>query len=130
MKSFVYFCEGISDGMRKLERKRQRMARVLLTVFLTMLMVTTFHHHGLSQHATVCKDCATHQMHSAHLTVADLTLDDCLLCQLCSTPYLSADIQSRVFQYILLTPTHALNTAIRPQSDKVYYSLRAPPAIS
>ena len=66
-------------------------AILLLMVMVLQVGIKTFHVHH--DHASVhieCEDCDQHRVHDGHLTDWDGQSDDCMLCQLLSTQYVSA----------------------------------------
>ena len=70
---------------------RIRIAWVLLSVFVSMLLLSGVHRHEAVAGATVdCMECAHHVHHSGHFTAAIDHVDDCLLCQFLSLAYTAA----------------------------------------
>lgn len=77
--------------MRKSAHGRLRIAWLLLSVYVPMMMAVTFHHHGEAEGADAvaqCQDCAHHVHHGGHLMAIHHAMHDCVLCQLQNTPYL------------------------------------------
>lgn len=88
--------------------KRQFVAQMLLIVFGTMLVMSSFHVH--SEYTTLttdCTECEHNIHHSGHLTAAVLSLDDCVLCQFAVMTYLPA-VVSVAFFFITLFHVDAL----------------------
>ena len=68
--------------------RRKVSAWLLLSVFVPMTMLTALHRHQMVTGAAVaCVDCAHHVHHGGHLSAGGTSIDDCLLCQLSTTPY-------------------------------------------
>lgn len=74
--------------MKKLtDRKRMMVSRLLLAVFLPMLLLSVTHVHSLHSavHAA-CDACEKHVLHIDQQSV-DLSIHDCVLCQMAATPF-------------------------------------------
>ena len=73
--------------------QRQLTARLLLTLFVSMLTFSTLHvHHDVMMSEKDCYHCSHHLPHSGHLTAAQANFHDCLLCQLTTLSYQAAVI--------------------------------------
>lgn len=72
----------------KIDTRKLWIARFLLVVYLSILSASVFHVHG--GETIVCHNCVNHVQHSGHITIADVSLDDCILCYFLSTSYLAA----------------------------------------
>ena len=114
----------------KRQGKRVVSAWLLLSVFVSMILLTGLHRHQpAANQATDCVECAHHVHHSGHLTVATEHLDDCVLCQFLSLVYTPAAT------LLVATP---ISQTVLPVTDNVdmvcgeaghYDSTRAPPFI-
>ena len=82
-KLFIKFAADMT-----IEKRRISVSRLLLLVFLSMLLVTSLHTHGGYVADTVCTDCVNHAPHAGHLSNGTIHMDNCLLCQLSTLPYL------------------------------------------
>lgn len=110
--------------------KRTVSAWLLLSVFVSMILLTALHHHQpTANQANDCVECAHHVHHSGHLTVATEHLDDCVLCQFLSLLYTPA---------ATLLVTIPISQAVQPVTGNAniicceaghYDSTRAPPFI-
>jgi len=67
---------------------RQRVARLLLVVFLPALVAASLHTHSVAGAEDTCMECVAHTPHAGHLSVDTSHFGDCLLCQFCSLSYL------------------------------------------
>ena len=111
-------------------KRRKISASVLLAVFLPMLLLTSLHvHHEQLSQEFACVECTHHMPHAGHLTAAQASFDDCLLCQICHVPVLIAAV------VVLTLNLHLLHTlrgecrqqlAMRPEGIRLS---RAPPFI-
>ena len=73
-------------------RKQLFFAIMLMMVMMLQMGVKTFHlHHHAEKETISCSDCEQHKVHSGHLLTWDGSSDDCLLCQLISTPFIEVD---------------------------------------
>lgn len=70
-------------------QRRRLFARLLLSVFVSMLSVSMFHVHE-EQQTPACSDCTQHVSHGGHLANGSSHGYDCLLCQQGVTPYVAA----------------------------------------
>ena len=60
---------------------------ILLAVFLSMLVFTSFHIHPSYSYADeTCNECVHHQC-GGHISAAKISFHDCLLCQLSHAPF-------------------------------------------
>lgn len=72
--------------------RRSLYAIILLLVMIVQVGVKTFHlHHEHTSITVECEDCDQHRVHDGHLIDWDGQSDDCLLCQLLSTQYVSSE---------------------------------------
>lgn len=113
--------------------KRFRIAWLLLLVYVPMMIVVTFHHHGEAQRADAaihCQDCEHHVHHDGHLLALQHTMHDCVLCQLQSTPYLSPTLLTLVAFIVLhciIRQSVCAQCQLRANDVK---STRAPPYLT
>ena len=116
--------------MQRITHKRIRISWLLLLVYIPMLLVVTFHHHGEAQGSQAgfyCVDCAHHIHHDGHLIVLQNTMHDCVLCQLQSTPYLAPSLVVWIAIAVLhLSPRRAFCSPCLCRAKGVK-STRAPP---
>lgn len=71
--------------------KRRFSAWVLLSVFIPMLIVLSFHiHEGQASSACTCVDCVNHLPHTGHLSLNTDYSHDCVLCQFTTLPFVVA----------------------------------------
>lgn len=71
------------------QRKRIVSAWLLLSVFVSMILLSGLHRHQpVINPAADCVECAHHVHHSGHFTIGADHVHECVLCQLLSLPYL------------------------------------------
>ena len=78
-----------------MNRKGQRIgiAWLLLSVFVSMLLLSGLHRHKAVASAAVdCTECAHHVHHSGHFTTSVDHVGDCLLCQFLHLVYTTAAV--------------------------------------
>ncbi len=112
------------------ERKRIVSAWLLLSVFISMMAVSSLHRHLPVPNATAdCIECAHHVHHSGHFTIGADHVHECLLCQLLSLPYLpSTGITVTLFISLAIVVTFCGTSLICQQACSAK-SPRAPPFI-
>ena len=114
----------------KRQGKRFVSAWLLLSVFVSMILLTGLHRHQpAADQATDCVECAHHVHHSGHLTAATEQLDDCVLCQFLSLVYTPA---ATLLVAIPTSPTvHTVTDNVNMICCEAgqYDSTRAPPFI-
>ena len=115
----------------KQTRKRQSVAWTLLSVILSMLLFSSFHvHEEYEGGKQDCYQCASHQPHAGHFSLATHGVQDCLICQLISVPYLVAAIVVVTMPLHQNGKAHSLRVSFLPYSPLEFVSLRAPPFLS
>jgi len=132
-KKTGFFCSSLVffitlHPKMRIQRKRIASAWLLLSVFVSMMMLTALHHHQPSASAADCVECTHHVQHHSHLTAGAGHMHDCVLCQFLSLPYLPATAIAVVL--------FAVVTCIAPQHRFCFIagnggnaqSSRAPPA--
>ena len=73
--------------------KRIGLAWLLLSVFVSMMLLSGLHRHeAVASVAVDCVDCAHHVHHSGHITSLADHMADCLLCQFLSLVYTAAAV--------------------------------------
>jgi len=89
-----------------LERRRQRIAQLLLSVFIPVLLLTITHHHTMVEKpAAPCILCLHHVPHSDLSSGAMLALQNCVICHFSTIPYLLpvlAGLLAVAFSYFIL----------------------------
>ena len=112
----------------KILQKRRLSAWVLLSVFVPMLALSLVHHHeSVSSEDVECMDCAHQVRHSGHFSVGSVSVDNCLICQLVSLPYVKAtDMVLRLSQPKSETAVKAVVQPLQ-RVALAYLSPRAPP---
>lgn len=80
-------------------RRRRIISALLLTLYLSCLVVTITHRHDeAASSRLVCADCENHVQHHSHLGALDNGHDACLLCQALSMPVLSVPFAAFFFR--------------------------------
>jgi len=109
------------------ETYRQRVARLLLFVFLLMQGVAAFHTHDHHAAEPICHECVQHLPHPGHLVDGPDHLDDCIICQLLAAPYLLPE-PTPLAEAVTSIPLHSsLDYACAPSHEQMVPPLRAPP---
>ena len=115
----------------KQTRKRQSVAWILLSIILSMLLFSSFHvHEEYEGGEQDCYQCASHQPHAGHFSLATQGVQDCILCQLISVPYLIAAVVVVAAPLHLHGKAHSLRASFLPYSPVGFVKLRAPPFLS
>lgn len=110
--------------------RRVRKAWLLLLVYLPMIVAVAFHHHGeapLADTAVYCQDCVKHVHHAGHIMPLQNAFHDCVLCQLQTIPFLSAEA---VVLFAVVGACCAIRVVVCSKCRQVangVKSLRAPP---
>ena len=108
-------------------RTRRLSAWLLLSVFLPMLLLSSLHVHESVPVSSGCSECVNHIPHQGHLSLNTIHVNDCVLCQFATLPFLMASI---VFAAII---SWGHQTAIVKPSARLQYAVsrrhspRAPP---
>ncbi|UKK47863.1 hypothetical protein L6475_11675 [Prevotella sp. E9-3] len=113
----------------KRNARRHISAVVLLAVYLSMVLLASFHVHPTSLNIVDdCEMCVNHQAHGGHLTSGDSGQHVCLLCQFLTFNYLAVAVAAVVF-ILTKTPLYraAFCAAIQLRSRGII-GLRAPPS--
>lgn len=114
-----------------IEQRRDCFARILLSVFVPMLLLVTFHwHENEAGNADACVECVHHVPHSGHLTAQSLSIDNCLLCQFHALPYLPSAIVVVVALLPVSKTVCNLTTVALADRQASCISLRGPPLCS
>ena len=104
-------------------------ARLLLSVFLPIVMLSSLHVH---EHATGdgdCFECVNHLPHGGHISLQTASLHDCVLCQFVSLSYVAAVTLTMAMAglahtaFLFSPSSQYLSAARHPHSP------RAPPVI-
>lgn len=111
-------------------QKRTWAARLLLSVFLPILVLSSLHVHEYAAGGVGdCYECTNHLPHSGHISLQTASFHDCVLCQFTTLPFVMAGAVILVMtvsaQSVILINSSAqcLSTAHNVKS------LRAPPVI-
>ena len=108
-------------------RTRRISAWLLLSVFLPMLLLSSLHVHENAPVSSGCSECVNHIPHHGHLSLDTIHLDDCVLCQFATLPFLVAATVFFVavswgFHLAFVEPSARLQFTVCR-----HYSPRAPP---
>jgi len=115
----------------KLEKRRHIASCVLLTVFLSMVCISSLHVHEdvAASTMTECADCMQHNCHG-HLTQTALWVHDCVLCQFLTLSF----VLLGAVGIIIINKVVRLKADVQQRINCNAYSgivgLRAPPAFS
>ncbi|MCR5314048.1 MAG: hypothetical protein K6E54_10510 [Bacteroidaceae bacterium] len=79
--------------MKLLEHKRVIAAYILLSVFILIIAILTFHVHKTNNvKGDDCYECLHHVPHSGHYSIYKGSYHDCLLCQLHSISFIAPQV--------------------------------------
>lgn len=113
----------------KAKTKRTLSAWLLLSVFVSMMLVTDLHRHQpVAATTTDCVDCA-HHVHHGHLTSASTSLHECLLCQFIGFSYLAAATLIIALPFCTTPATVFTQASFCSQNVGNRQSTRAPPYV-
>ncbi len=74
----------------ELKIRRYISTGLLLATFLPMLILSSVHVHQYGREAEDdCQMCMHHKVHNGHLSKAELTMHDCVLCQIFHLTFLN-----------------------------------------
>ena len=113
--------------MKRMERRRIWMSRILLAVFVPMLLFSVLHIHTEGAEMNdACSECIHHVRHS-HLSSADFCIDQCVLCQFLTLPFIVAGLMILGITLVVRLKRWQGIRFHHPASTAGYISLRAPP---
>ena len=111
----------------KAKTKRTRSAWLLLSVFVSMMMLSALHRHETDPVVTpTCADCA-HHVHHGHLTTGSVSMHECLLCQFISFSYVAATTLAIALPSASIMASLFRQTTFCCQQVGSYRFTRAPP---
>ena len=112
----------------RIQRKRIASAWLLLSVFVSMMMLTALHSHQPAASVVDCVECDHHVQHHSHLTADAGHMHDCVLCQFLSLPYIPATAIAVVLFAVVthIAPQHRFCFIVSNGGNA--QSSRAPPA--
>jgi len=126
---FCNFAERFAGRMKQ-ECRRIALAWLLLSVFVSMLLLSGVHRHeAVANTADDCVECAQHVHHSGHFTTLANHLDDCLLCQFLHLVYTTA-ATATLMALVVVTQNRrfALKNRSAQTKPSVLYT-RGPPSM-
>jgi predicted RNA-binding Zn-ribbon protein involved in translation (DUF1610 family) len=114
--------------VEELKRRRQLFARILLSVFVPMMMLSAVHVHEEASHFE-CEQCAQHISHAGHLSAASSHDYNCVLCQFLTLPFIPAVVVGTLFLFIIHQVSRQWQIHYAPCSVIISHSQRGPPAL-
>ena len=111
-----------------LKRRRQLFARILLSVFVPMMLLSALHVHEEAL-SPECEQCAQHISHAGHLSAADSHTYNCVLCQFLTLPFIPAVVVGSLFLFIIHQVSRQWQIHYAPCSVIISHSQRGPPAL-
>jgi hypothetical protein len=113
-----------------MKTKRHIASWVLLAVFVPMVVLASLHvHPSAVLTETVCDDCVHHHC-SGHITVYDMQMHACVLCQMVSLPFLAATVVAVILYQHVVRRSHGAASSRTSISCCGIVGLRAPPTLS
>lgn len=113
--------------MRKVLKRQQRAAWLLLMLYVPLLLAISTHIHTEVADDIACEECLHHVCHESHFSQDSFTWDDCVLCQLNSAPCVVPSTLSLTTYSNDSHTTPTMAVAIPPTSIVSLHSPRAPP---
>ena len=115
--------------MKKAERRRILISRILLAVFVPMLLLSALHIHTEETSADdSCIECMHHVRHS-HLTSGNFCIGQCVLCQFQTLPFIIAALTTICITLMVRQEVRSTTHIFFPVSAINQQKLRAPPAV-
>ena len=114
--------------VEELKRRRQLFARILLSVFVPMMMLSAVHVHEEASHFE-CEQCAQHISHAGHLSAASSHDYNCVLCQFLTLPFVPAVVVGTLFISVFHLIVRQWQVHYAPCSVIISHSQRGPPAL-
>ena len=114
----------------KQEFRRIGLAWLLLSVFVSMLLLSGIHRHeAVASTATDCVECTHHVHHAGHFSILTNHLDNCLLCQFLHLVYTTA-ATATLMALVVVTQNRrfALKNRSAQTKPSVLYT-RGPPSM-
>ena len=111
-----------------LKRRRQLFARILLSVFVPMMMLSAVHVHEEAS-SLECEQCAQHVSHAGHLSAGSSHTYNCVLCQFLTLPFVPAVVVGSIFLFTIHQISRQWLVRYAPCSVIISHSQRGPPAL-
>lgn len=100
----------------------------MLCVFMPMLMLASVHvHQQVESVPADCYECLHNLHHSAHLSSASITIDNCPLCHFLTTPYVVATTVFMALAVAIVGRSGSLSPSHVVAASRDVVSLCAPP---
>jgi len=113
----------------QLRHRQTFSAVVLLLVMILSLGIRVLHvHHYVEGLEIVCQDCEQHVYHSGHLTAAQDSGGDCVLCQWLTVPFVGEETRDYQISFTSRLARYGLTLLEGCPCLVQHISLRAPPA--
>jgi hypothetical protein len=123
------FCTTFAVEMNR-QGKRIGIAWLLLSVFVSMQLLSGFHHHEVVANGAIdCMECTHHIHHSGHFTTAVEHLTECPLCQFLSLIYTAATTTVLVPLVISKQNRRFFPNGIISQKEPSVLYTRGPPSV-
>lgn len=119
--------------MHNYNKRRIRFAWLLMLVYLPIMLAITFHHHSKAEGADssiYCYDCAHHIHHNGHLIAEQNFAHDCVLCRLCSLPYVVPTIVKLTIFIVSIHVAFRVACPFIKKRKGDVHSTRAPPCFN
>ena len=114
--------------IQELKQRRQHFARILLSVFLPMMMLSAVHVHETPS-SLECEQCAHHVSHAGHLSAASSHDYNCVLCQFLTLPFVPAVVVGTLVVFNFHQISRQWRVCYAPCGVIISHSQRGPPAL-